>query len=221
MFNNLVFVGNTNTRLTIEQPQRFIRCSTRSPKAIKRFRAREILMGAAHHSSWEPAHKGAPASPRPRRSQRAEPTKLINITKSDSGRFFDSKVGKKMRIVADDVGRTKIDRLPRQPCPPPGNAVHHHGDHQATETWVVCASALSRTSSRALKMQQRISPITVSRSCRQPKRACKQRMNAVAALANAALECETIPNVIGGAARLSGGSPARRRTVQRSLVGSD
>jgi hypothetical protein len=46
LFNNLVFVSNINTRFTVEQPRKFIRCSNRTPKAIKRFRAREILMTA-------------------------------------------------------------------------------------------------------------------------------------------------------------------------------
>jgi len=46
LLNNLVFVSNSNTRLTLEQPRKFIRCSLRAPKVIKRFLAREILMTA-------------------------------------------------------------------------------------------------------------------------------------------------------------------------------
>jgi hypothetical protein len=44
-------------------------------------------------------------------------------------------------------------------CPSLGNAVRQHGERPGDRAWVVCASALSRTRSRALPTERRVSPI--------------------------------------------------------------
>ena len=44
-------------------------------------------------------------------------------------------------------------------CPSLGNAVRQHGERPGDRAWVVCASALSRTRSRALPTERRVSPM--------------------------------------------------------------